>query len=330
MSSNLIEITSDPQFTELITDKANVLVLNFWASWAEPCKQMNDVFAELASKSPSLKFLKIEAESYPDISEAFEVAAVPFFVVHKNGKIVDRVEGAKAAELTAVVEKYTKTATSKATHSVAGAATTGPKKDLTARLTALVNSAPVMAFIKGTPSEPRCGFSRQLVDILAEQQVKYSSFNILADDEVRQGLKTFSNWPTFPQIYINGELVGGLDIVKELIASGEFRNMLPKDDDLPTRLNKLIAREPVMIFIKGTPSAPRCGFSKQLVNILNEKNVKYGHFDILSDEEVRQGLKTHVNWPTFPMLFYKSELLGGLDIVKELVASGEFDQAIAA
>jgi Grx4 family monothiol glutaredoxin len=76
-----------------------------------------------------------------------------------------------------------------------------------------------MLFMKGTPSAPQCGFSRQTVSLLREKGVKYGFFNILADDEVRQGLKAFSDWPTFPQLYVEGELVGGLDIVKE-----EFEN----------------------------------------------------------------------------------------------------------
>lgn len=77
--------------------------------------------------------------------------------------------------------------------------------------------------------------------------------------------------------------------MKELIASGEFQTMLPNEEDLPTRLDKLISQAPVMVFIKGTPTEPRCGFSRQLINILNEKNVKYGYFDILSDEDIRLG-----------------------------------------
>jgi Grx4 family monothiol glutaredoxin len=70
-----------------------------------------------------------------------------------------------------------------------------------------------MLFMKGTPGEPKCGFSRQLVAILRDNAVKYGFFNILADDEVRQGLKEFADWPTFPQLWVDGELVGGLDIV---------------------------------------------------------------------------------------------------------------------
>jgi Grx4 family monothiol glutaredoxin len=79
-----------------------------------------------------------------------------------------------------------------------------------------------MVFIKGSPSAPKCGFSRQLVTILNDLKVAFGSFDILEDDEVRQGLKEFSDWPTYPQVYVEGELLGGLDIVKEMVAAGEF------------------------------------------------------------------------------------------------------------
>lgn len=87
------------------------------------------------------------------------------------------------------------------------------KEELFKRLGELVNAAPVMLFMKGTPSAPQCGFSRQTVAILREKGIRYGFFNILADDDVRQGLKEFADWPTFPQLWVGGELVGGLDIV---------------------------------------------------------------------------------------------------------------------
>jgi Grx4 family monothiol glutaredoxin len=95
---------------------------------------------------------------------------------------------------------------------------TPSKEDLHSRLGELVKAAPVMLFMKGTPSSPQCGFSRQTVALLREKGVRYGFFNILADDEVRQGLKEFSEWPTFPQVYVGGELVGGLDIVSWAIS----------------------------------------------------------------------------------------------------------------
>ena len=95
-----------------------------------------------------------------------------------------------------------------------GAEAEAQKERLFRRLKELVEVAPVMLFMKGTPSSPQCGFSRRTVGLLREHSVRYGFFNILADDEVRQGLKEYADWPTFPQLWVNGELVGGLDIVR--------------------------------------------------------------------------------------------------------------------
>ncbi|KAF9278713.1 Glutaredoxin 3, partial [Mortierella alpina] len=98
-----------------------------------------------------------------------------------------------------------------------------------------------------------------LLEILTAQNIRFSSFNILA----------FSDWPTFPQVYVKGEFVGGLDVVKELFASGEFQTLVP---------------------------------AEKLVTLLADQGVTYDSFDILEDDDIHQGLKTHVDWPTFPML----------------------------
>ncbi|KAG9293996.1 hypothetical protein G9A89_019334 [Geosiphon pyriformis] len=335
-NDNLIELSSQEEFDKLISANQNsIILLDFWASFAPACAQMNDVFAELSMKHRSLKFVKVEAEKFPDISLSLDIAAVPVFIVLKNGKLAARVDGANAPKLTETVEKYAKIAGASSSFvgkigltDASSAKTVSNKMDLNTRLKTLLNSSTVIVFIKGTPSHPRCGFSRQIVEILNENKVKFNSFNILADEDVRQGLKTYSNWPTYPQLYINGELVGGLDIVKELVSSGEFHKMIPKEKNLNERLKELTTQSNLIIFIKGNPTAPRCGFSKQMVSILDEKKLKYDYFDILEDEEVRQGLKEFVNWPTYPMLFHKGELLGGLDIVKELNQSGELDKMI--
>jgi len=96
------------------------------------------------------------------------------------------------------------------------------------RLASLIKSAQVMVFMKGNPEAPRCGFSRQMCDILSsyKSSVKYSSFDILQDQEVREGLKKYSDWPTYPQVYVNGDLIGGLDIIRELHENGELEDAL--------------------------------------------------------------------------------------------------------
>ncbi|KAF9080453.1 Glutaredoxin 3 [Mortierella sp. GBA35] len=335
--SNYTVINSDEEFAAVYQPASStVYALNFWASWAPPCVQMNDVFEELASKNSNIKFIKIEAEKFPDISEEYEIAAVPSFVLVKEGKVVDRVEGANPPELSKTIAKYSKSPAT-AAHSTNGTAAANPSvapptmtaEEMNARLKELTSSSSVMVFIKGTPTAPRCQFSRQLLEILTAQNIRFSSFNILADDEVRQAMKTFSDWPTFPQVYVKGEFVGGLDVVKELVATGEFQALVPAEKDLKTRMDELINKAPVMIFIKGSPETPRCGFSKKLVALLADQGVTYDSFDILEDDDIRQGLKTHVDWPTFPMVFFKGELLGGLDIVTEMVENGEFAQVVA-
>ena len=80
----------------------------------------------------------------------------------------------------------------------------------------------VVLYMKGTPVFPMCGFSAQVVQVLSQAGVPFQSYNILDDMDLRDGLKKFSNWPTFPQLYVKGELVGGCDIVREMAEAGEL------------------------------------------------------------------------------------------------------------
>ncbi|KAJ7543377.1 hypothetical protein O6H91_09G035000 [Diphasiastrum complanatum] len=199
---------------------------------------------------------------------------------------------------------------------------------LKARIETIVNSDSVVLFMKGNPEEPRCGFSRKVVEALKEEKVPFGSFDILSDEDVRQGLKIYSSWPTYPQLYVKGELIGGCDIVLEMHKSGELKQVLEEkgisaENDLENRLKQLISSSQTILFMKGTPDEPRCGFSSKVVGALRDLGVDFGSFDILKDEEVRQGLKAYSNWPTFPQLYHNGELLGGCDIVLEMHKSGE-------
>ena len=86
----------------------------------------------------------------------------------------------------------------------------------------------VLLFMKGTPVFPQCGFSAAVVECLSDLGVKFHGINILIDPELRQGIKEFSQWPTIPQLYVNGEFVGGADILREMYESGELKKMLQK------------------------------------------------------------------------------------------------------
>ncbi len=93
----------------------------------------------------------------------------------------------------------------------------------------------VLLFMKGTPDFPQCGFSGQTVAALNAVGRPYSYVNIFEDPEVREGLKEYSNWPTFPQLYVKGELIGGCDIVIEMYQSGELQKLLQQTEAQPTQ-----------------------------------------------------------------------------------------------
>jgi monothiol glutaredoxin len=98
--------------------------------------------------------------------------------------------------------------------------------DVNSRISDLVTSNDVVLFMKGTPLFPQCGFSSRAVAILDHCGVAYESVDVLQDMEVRQGIKSFSDWPTIPQLYVKGEFVGGSDIMMEMFEAGELQQLL--------------------------------------------------------------------------------------------------------
>jgi len=100
------------------------------------------------------------------------------------------------------------------------------ENDMTLRIRQCLDSAPVVLFMKGTPDFPQCGFSAQTAAALRALNAKFSHVNIFEEPELREALKAYSNWPTYPQLYVNGELVGGCDIIVEMYRSGELQSLL--------------------------------------------------------------------------------------------------------
>jgi len=98
--------------------------------------------------------------------------------------------------------------------------------ELRKRIVDTIARGRVMLFMKGNPAMPQCGFSAAVVGILKETGVPFESYNILADPELREGLKMYSSWPTYPQLYVDGKLVGGADIVRDLHEKGELKQIL--------------------------------------------------------------------------------------------------------
>jgi len=125
-----------------------------------------------------------------------------------------------------------------------------------------------------------------------------------------------------PTIFVKGQCLGSLSRILQLNNSGELMGVVPAECvalSLTGRIEKLLKSHKIMLFMKGNPSAPACGFSQRMVALLRKYDgLDYQYFDILQDQEIREGLKAYSNWPTYPQLYAKGQLVGGIDVVEEL------------
>ena len=202
------------------------MVCLFSADWAPQSNQVVDALTELSKNQSigAIKYFKADAESLPEICQEYGVESIPSTVLIAKKEKAAVVEG---ADITSLSKKIKEVAFKSFPTSVTEIPSSEKDKNsLNDRLKELINRSKVMLFIKGTRETPRCGFTRQLIDIMNGTGVEYETFDILSNEEVRQGLKTYSNWPTYPQVYVNGDLVGGLDIIKELKEMQELEDTL--------------------------------------------------------------------------------------------------------
>jgi monothiol glutaredoxin len=125
--------------------------------------------------------------------------------------------------------------------------TTNPLRE---QIQTAIEENPVLLFMKGTPEQPACGFSARTVAILQSVGQPFAAVNVLPDPRIRQELSALSNWPTIPQLFVDGELVGGCDIVTEMYESGELQQALGLDNAAPAQAPEVPAREPAPLSIE--------------------------------------------------------------------------------
>ena len=216
---------------------------------------------------------------------------------------------------------------------------------------AAVASAPAVLFMKGTIEAPACGYSERAAALLTDGGVTFRSVDVLSEPVLREAVKTLGEFPTYPQLWVRGELVGGVDAIRELAAQGGGGSgslaralSLAPAEPLLVRLARLVNAARGVLFMKGEPSAPRCGFSATTVELLAAAGApirgcvqadaakvgeRFAYFDILSDSAVREGIKETYKWPTYPQLYVNGALVGGLDVMREMDSEGELRTLLA-
>ena len=235
MSNALIEIDSFDALTNGLgsvssNNKSKKAVLLFGADWHEACPMLKMVLNALAQSNSSsgstndVLFGNIDAENVPELSEKYNVTMVPTVILLLNtttDTVWERLEGevlSDPSHVTLAVQRLIQARTNNeedddnggTTSSSAASALSSsennnnhphdPKQALNDRLERLIRGDTVMLFMKGNPNKPQCGFSRQAIELLNENEVPFGSFDILSDEDVRQELKVYSDWPTYPQI----------------------------------------------------------------------------------------------------------------------------------
>ena len=187
-------------------------VVHVGAPWCVPCDALNE---HLQRKTyPGVAVLYVDAEALPSYAERQNIENVPCLLIYRREsgvmKLVAEIQGAKLEyidlNLRSLFDHRSK----------------GEFASLDDYLRFLIARDRVMLFITGTPSMPRCGFTGRLVELMEKYNVRYTFFDVWADDEVCQALKTFSDWPTYPHVYVDGELIGGYDICAQLDKEGKL------------------------------------------------------------------------------------------------------------
>jgi Grx4 family monothiol glutaredoxin len=327
MSTDVPQIATQKDFDEYIKSSSiidKLLLVHIELEQVPVCKTVNEALLAISRDgefNQRLAICRLNADHFTDFLTLLNVTAVPTVLIYHRAKTIDRVDGFNQSDLLKKIKIHiTKIdVTPKKPESQ-------PDTDINVEneIKRLLQSSSVILFMKGTPTDPQCGFSRQACHILDEHQIKYDYFDVLSDQNIREQLKKYSNWNTYPQLYLDGELIGGLDIMKQMIENGEFQlKFQRKEKDMKKYLESLINQAPLMLFIKGTPEAPKCGFTKELIYLLKQANIKdYKTFDILQDEEVRQKLKEYSSWQTYPQIYVNGQFIGGLDILKQMNEEG--------
>lgn len=223
--ATIVKVTPNNKDQFLNDNKDLFIILGFDAEFTGQKDLVRSAFETLDRETDfkdKIALGLVDVEENNDFARELSIVSVPMIVTYARGKLLKRISMLKPDELVRIIKQDLQ----QYEFVPDGGESLGQADKLKRYLKSLIERSPVMVFMKGSPAAPRCGFSRQLVELLGKYNVHYDTFDILEDDDVRQGLKEYSDWPTYPQIYVKGEFIGGLDILKQLDGSGELENSL--------------------------------------------------------------------------------------------------------
>lgn len=186
------------------------------------------------------------------------------------------------------------------------------KEKMFIKIKNILDSYPVIGFIQGTPQNPFCRFSRRFIELLNKTQIRYKTINILDDKMIINYLKLYSGWKTYPQLYINGKIIGGGDTLAELIEKNQFMDMVPNEvklEVLKKNINEIITNHKIVL---------ACEKKNELIEIIKNKKGECEVLDIGKDSRILYILKNDFNATELPSLFINGKYAGSTEYIKTL------------
>ena len=199
------QLVTQKEFDEFINSSPisnKLLLVHIELEQIPVCKVVNEGLLAI-SRDPEfmqqLAIVRLNADHFYDLLNAQNVSAAPTVLFYHRGKVIDRVDGFNQSDLLKKVKLHVNTIGVVQTTEIRSE-TGSPINHAEQKIKQLLDSSPIILFMKGTPSNPQCGFSRQACHLLDERKMKYDYFDVLADQTVREQLKKYSNWNTYPQV----------------------------------------------------------------------------------------------------------------------------------
>lgn len=241
---------SDKELNRTLMNNFGSVIVFFFFSENKPqtteqLNQLNNLIPVLG-EFDNVKYFAASAERCPETFNKFGVQQTPFIVFTQTDKKV--LFSQVVEDLGQIFDTLSRVSEEHKQNFAKEQAIWHPK------VKSIIESSPFIAFIKGTPEEPKCGFTRTLLEIFKNHQIEYTYYDIIADEQMRYWARHYTQWPTYPQIFIKGKLIGGLDKLKELVESGEFAKMIPASCKVSTpeqRYNNFIQEHETVLFISG-------------------------------------------------------------------------------
>lgn len=292
------------------------IVIVFYADWYEHSTNLTESIKNLHEIEPILDVLlyKCDAVKVPELANRFKVSSVPCVVVTESLKQPLAIIGNETAsavwiQLEEAVRGY------KNEFEV-------ERERMYAKIKILLEQPGVLLFIKGTPQDPECKFTRQLLEIISGLGIRFRYYDIIADSDIRHWLRHYNSWPTYPQIYIDGKLLGGLDVLKQKIETNTLElPAISRVSDPKERLTHILEEHKAVLFMDGTPNDDNLAeSSKSALEILKNVGIKVSVFNLAVDANLREHLATLSSIPAF---YAGKKLVGGIEVLQELAKNEE-------